>query len=89
MPLSDLVSKADESFSSYDFGDAYECGDACGWDTTDPADLTRIVYLEDRESPDADSFRVSFHVRFDDRGEVIEVYALDMASGGEVGSPGD
>lgn len=72
------------AWEGYDFGDN-RVTDSEGWDTSDPLDVTRITYLEP-SNEDADSFRVSFHVRFNEQGYVTEVYALDIASGGYVGT---
>jgi hypothetical protein len=75
---------ASTAWQGYDFG-SNRVVDSDGWDTSDPLDVTRMTYLEP-ENEDADSFRVSFHVRFNEQGYVTEVYALDMASGGYVGT---
>lgn len=78
-----LETLAESHYQEYDFGDLH-VSDSDGWDTSDPADFTRIVYLEDGTG--GDSTRASFHVRFNPQGAVCEVYALDMASGGYIGS---
>jgi hypothetical protein len=75
---------ASTAWESYDFS-TNRVTDSEGWDTSDPLDVTRVTYLEP-ENEDADSFRVSFHVRFNEQGYVTEVYALDIASGGYVGT---
>jgi hypothetical protein len=75
---------ASMAWEGYDFGNN-RVTDSEGWDTSDPLDVTRMTYLEP-ENEDADSFRVSFHVRFNAQGYVTEVYALDMSSGGYIGT---
>lgn len=98
-PLSRRLQMAQEAFADYDFGSIEIVGDA-GWDSSDSNDLTLIAYgtepqpfagdpdVPDREyAPDQESFRISFHVRFDKAGRLEEVCALDMKSGGELGSP--
>lgn len=83
--MSTLVNKhkaAEDAWQNYDFGDL-RVSDSEGFDTSDALDYTRIAYLED----DTDgSIRVSFHVRFSEQGEVIEVYALDVGTGNYIGT---
>lgn len=83
MNISDAMrTAANQAYEDYDFGDC-RVTDAEGWTTgLDPLDMTRIVYVEDDEG----SGRVSFHVRFNEHGEIVEVYGLDMQSGGYVGT---
>ena len=80
----DKATKAETAWQDYDFGDG-DVSDAEGWDRIDPLDHTRITYVSP-DNEDADSFRVSFHVRFNEQGHVVEVYALDMVSGGYIGT---
>lgn len=76
---------ADELFEEYDFGDGVEVVAHDSWNTEDSDDLTKIVYVRfDDDPPDADSHKLSFHVRFEN-GEV-DAYALDMRTGNDVGS---
>ena len=81
MNISDAMrTAANQAYEDYDFGDC-RVTDAEGWTTgLDPLDMTRIVYVEDDEG----SGRVSFHVRFNEHGEIVEVYGLDMQSDEEV-----
>lgn len=80
---------AEDALASYEFGDDVEVVGQDGWDSTDLNDFTKIVYVQARDSdPDQDSERLSFHVRFDDMGQVSEAYALCMRTGSEVGSHG-
>lgn len=92
MPENDLCDRehqADDAFASYEFGNDVEVVGHDGWDRSDPADLTKIVYVQPRgEDPEQDSERLSFHVRFNRGGKVEEAYALCMRTGAEVGSPG-
>lgn len=68
---------AEEAFEQYDFGLAVS--DSEGWDTSDSADLHRIVYGDQ-------GGRYALHVRFEgEHTTPSEVYALDMATGNEVG----
>ena len=75
---------AEEAYQDYDFG-ALRVTDSEGWDTSDPLDHTRIVYLEASEDPDC-SYRASFHVRFNEAGNIVEVYSLDLATGNYLGT---
>lgn len=100
-PLSDSEmtsreSKADDVFEKYKLGnDDMDDGnvtvnDHDRWNTDDPQDFTKIVYVSYHDDPsDADSSKISFHVRFDELGQVDEAYALDMESGNEIGWRGD
>ena len=74
MNISDAMrTAANQAYEDYDFGDC-RVTDAEGWTTSlDQLDMTRIVYVEDDEG----SGRVSFHVRFNEHGEIVEVYGLD------------
>lgn len=49
-----------------------------------PAEFTRVVYVRNGGDAEATS-RLSFTVRFDDKGDVIDTCALDLATGAEVG----
>jgi hypothetical protein len=75
------LNRAQEAFENYRFGEGFGCAEVGGWDASDPSDLTRIAYIQDLDDPDADSFRVSFHVTFTKAGAVDEVYALEMSGG--------
>jgi len=79
---------AEQEFQVYDFAGSEIVG-IDGWDTSDPADITRVVYAKHPDdAPDASSNKVSFHVRLDDNGMVDEVYALDVDTGNEFGQRG-
>ena len=80
--LNDKHKAAEDAWTNYDFGDL-RVTDSGGFDTSDALDYTRIAYLEDDTD---DSIRVSFHVRFSEQGEVIEVYALDVGTGNYIGT---
>ena len=82
---------SDDAFAAFDFGDGVDCVDANGWDSSDPLDWTRVVYLEfdDGGKDDASStVRAFSHVRFKENGELDEVYALLADSGCMIGQPG-
>lgn len=79
---------ADDALSSYDFGAETTVVEHDGWDSTDLSDFTKIVYVESKEAEsDADSERLSFHVRFDTQGQISDAYALCLRTGAEVGTP--
>lgn len=80
---------ADDEFESYDFGEGATVAGFSGWNKDDPRDYTRMVYLSHEDSaPEADTERVSFHVRFDIDGNVDEVYGLEMRNGNQIGVRG-
>ena len=83
MNISDAMrTAANQAYEDYDFGDC-RVTDAEGWTTSlDQLDMTRIVYVEDDEG----SGRVSFHVRFNEAGNIVEVYSLDLATGNYLGT---
>lgn len=81
---------ADRIFEVYDFGDGAQVLDHGRWDTSDPLDYTKIAYVEyDDDPPEADSHKVSFHVRFDAAGKVTDAYALECDKGQDIGRRGD
>lgn len=81
---------ADEAFESYEFGEGVAVVERDNWDTNDPLDLTKIVYVRfDDDAEEADSHKISFHVRFAEDGSVEDAYGLDMESGNDVGRRGD
>lgn len=78
---------ADQQFESYNFGPGVTCLEHGNWNTDDPRDYTKMVYVSFDDGPEAaDSHRLSFHVRFDATGKDTEAYALDVDTGNEVGS---
>lgn len=87
----DLIAQADDEFESYLFGDDVSVAAHSVWDASDPCDLTKIVFIEDRWTAgtnQASSDEVFFHTRFNALGEVSEVYALLSKSGGLIGERG-
>ena len=84
------TAKADEILAAYLFGNEVTVVDHDNWNTDDPEDFTKIVYASYEDSPpEADSHKISFHVRFDKSGSVTDGYALDMAKGCDIGCRGD
>ncbi len=84
----DRESMADTLFEHYDFGDGVQVLDHGCWDTSDPLDFIKTVYIEHQDdAPDADSHKVSFHVRFTERGAALEAYALECDKGKDIGVP--
>lgn len=85
--LDERVELADEAFEAYNFGESVHVVEYDHWDTSDPNDLTRIVYVEAPEgaSPETPSDKISFHVHFSPSGRLMEAYALDMRTGSDVG----
>ncbi len=88
--LADRIALADEEFECYEFGDDVKVVSSSNWDTSDPLDLTKIVYIDDVDGGQGitDSERVSFHTRFHEDGTVSEVYGLLMRTGAEIGQRG-
>jgi hypothetical protein len=90
MPQPELTYRlnlAAQAFESYDFGETVELLGQESWNTENPEDLTKIVYVAVKE-PDmkADSFAVSFHAKFcADSGNLIEAYALETNNGPTLG----
>lgn len=75
--------RADQALDEYDFGDYEVVGQEALWDTSNPQDYIKVLYVAGQD--EEDSIRVSFHVRFNVAGEISECYALDMDSGDELG----
>lgn len=77
---------ADAEFERYDFGGGVTVVAHDNWDKADVDDFTKIVYIAaDDDPPDADSERVSFHVRFNADGTVSDAYGLLMHNGSDIG----
>lgn len=77
---------AEAEFVAYEFGEGVQVLDHYRWDTSDPADHTKIAFLQyDDDKPDADSHKVTFHVRFNPDGSVSDAYALEVQSGNHIG----
>lgn len=87
MMTSKLV-MADHELANYDFGEGVKVVGQDSWDMSDKDDFTKIVYVAfDDEPAEADSHRLSFHVRFLN-GVIDDVYALSMDNGSDVGLRG-
>ena len=84
--LSRRLSLADDALSRYSFGASLSCLDAGSWDCDDPDDFTQVLTLERVDQTEGVA-QASFHVRFARDGGLCEVYALDMASGSNLGNP--
>lgn len=77
---------ADSEFAQYQFGDGVTVSESDNWNKDDVNDFTKIVYITcDDDAPDADSERVSFHVRFNADGTVDDAYGLLMSNGSDIG----
>lgn len=77
---------AQVEFEKYDFGDGVSVHGHDLWETGDDADFTKIAYLEyPEDGEDTDLHKVTFHVRFNANGTIIEAYALEVASGNLIG----
>lgn len=62
---------ADRKFEDFDFGET-KVEDMEGWEYENDGDqMTRTVYFENAEDPDADSVRGHFNVRFEEGSAVI------------------
>lgn len=83
------VNLADDELAGYDFGDDVTVEGQDSWDTSDPSDFTKVVYVRYSDMPpEADTEKVSFHVKFDAINRVAEAYALEMRHGNEIGQRG-
>lgn len=88
--------EASAVFERYKFG-ADDCDDGNvtvvdhdNWSMDDKNDFTKVVYVRYRDDPaDADSHKISFHVRFNQAGEVEDAYALETEHGNDIGCRGD
>ena len=81
---------ADDVLAAYDFGEGVTVVEQDNWNTDDPNDYTKIVYVEYvDEKPEGDSHKVSFHVRFNPDGSIDDAYALEMDGGNDIGHRGD
>lgn len=80
------ASAAERAYENYNFGEGVEVVGRAGWDRSDPDDLILTVFVRyDTDPDDADSHKVSFHVRFEAE-KVSEVYALECDHGQMIGS---
>lgn len=87
-----LEAIADDVLASYDFGDDLQDMEHGNWNAEEDdgeIDFTKVLYATWKDDPDADSTKVSFHVRFSGEGKVVDAYAYDMDSGNEFGKRGD
>lgn len=74
---------ADLNYLSYEFGCLIT--DSNGWEDTHSDDWTKVCYGEDGDL-DSERVRLALHVRFKpNSAEVVEVYALDLATGNMIG----
>jgi hypothetical protein len=81
---------ADEIFSRYIFGAGVAVKSHNNWDTSDKRDFIKTVFVSfDDDAPEADSHKVSFHVRFTHEGQVEDAYALETRHGNDIGARGD
>lgn len=82
----DREALADSLFEHYDFGDGVQVLSHDRWDSSDPDDWVKRVYVcyED-DAPEDDSHLVSFHVRFSNGGASQEAYALECDGGQQIG----
>jgi hypothetical protein len=86
-PQTNRNSLADEALASYNFGADVKVLQVDGWNCDDPDDWTCIVYVAYSEDPpEADSHKVSFHVRFGHEGKPIEIYGLETEHGNYIGA---
>lgn len=84
--LAQRAAVADAEFEAYDFGEGVTVAAHDNWDTNEADDFTKMVYIVcDDDPPDADSERVSFHVRFNRDGTVDDAYGLLMRNGADIG----
>lgn len=75
-----IEQRANEAFENYNFGEGVEVTDVGTWEYTTPGlERTRRVYVETEREDDgpAPRWRLSFTVRFDAAGNLLEVYSLD------------
>lgn len=83
---------ADRKFEDFDFGTS-KVEDIKGWEYENDGDqMTRTVYFENSEDPDADSMRGHFNVRFEPGSATIsDAYGVlggaTFEDKPEVGSP--
>jgi hypothetical protein len=76
----EMTNKADAAFESFNFGDGVEVTDTDSWEYTTPGlERSRKVYVETEREDDgpAPRWTLSFTVRFNEAGDVVEAYALD------------
>lgn len=84
------IAMADEEFERYGFGSDVTVVAHDNWNRDDPLDFTKVVYVRFPDMPpEADSEKLSFHVRFLVDGDIEEVYALEMRHGNEIGERGN
>lgn len=68
---------AKDALADYDFG-SLTVTETGQWDTSDPS---KFVVLVHAEAADGCSNDISFHVDFDEKGNVHESYALSVSTG--------
>ena len=84
-PLDARTRVADNELANYDFGEGVSVVGKPSWDTSEPDDLTKLVYVEFEDAPADACSKVSFHVRFAQGMEVAEAYGLLVSNGGCIG----
>ena len=84
-PIEQKEALAEAEFEQYEFGDGVTVVESDNWDSDDEADFIKIVYVEFDNQPEADSQKVSFHVRFNQDGSVANAYGLLTSNGAEIG----
>lgn len=78
---------ADFMLSRHEFGEGVSVVDSDNWDPSEVADWVKILYVNfDDQEKDADTVKVSFHVRFNDDHTVAEAYALEHSKGEMLGN---
>ena len=81
--------RIEKEYDLYEFGEGVVVQGCSSWDLTDPTDAIRIVYVTyDDDLPGAASHRLSFHVRSNGVGEVLDVVAFSVETGNEIGQRG-
>ncbi|KVV07340.1 hypothetical protein [Burkholderia ubonensis] len=82
----DKRERAQTAFEAYDFGDGVMVHDHDPWDTSDAMDFTKIVYLGyPEDDPESELHKTTLHVRFRPDAALDQVYALEVASGNQIG----
>lgn len=75
-----IENKAEAAFEAYEFGDNVTVTDVGTWEYMTPGlARSRSVYVETEREDDgpAPRWKLSFTVRFNENGELVEAYALD------------
>lgn len=79
------IDVADEAFINYDFGEGVQVIHHNGW-TSDGETMAKVVFVEyPEDGPDDDTHKLMFTCRFGQDGVLVDVSALDCASGNAIG----